>query len=167
MGAKVGAISAWEVWKGGMVRSTISSWGISALLYLCVWELKPRLLPIGEDLPEDHPEAPDVALRCELPVHDALRRHPADRQHGVSSNLHEEKGMRRSEWAEPWGSTQLWWNTDRLGASTWATWTQSCSKDLGWIQPPRPPMGLPTNPIWLAWWIGSEIYQDKWCPLLP
>lgn len=48
-------------------------------LYLVVTQLKPRLLPIGEDLPQDDSEAPYVAFRGELPVHDALRGHPANR----------------------------------------------------------------------------------------
>lgn len=55
--------------------------------YLIVTQLKPRLLPIGKDLPQDDSETPDITFRGELPVHDALWRHPADREHGVSSNL--------------------------------------------------------------------------------
>lgn len=46
--------------------------------HLTVGQLVPGLFAVGENLPEDHAEAPDVALRGELPVHDALRRHPAD-----------------------------------------------------------------------------------------
>lgn len=84
-------------------KNTVFSWGVSSLLYLCVWELEPGLLPICENLPEDHPEAPDVTLCCEFPVHDALWRHPADRQHGVSSNLGENKGTGKSEWWWSWG----------------------------------------------------------------
>lgn len=57
------------------------------LLYLCVRELEPWLLAVGEDLPQDDPEAPHVALRREPPVHDALGGHPADGEHGVSSHL--------------------------------------------------------------------------------
>lgn len=60
---------------------------ICPLLYLCVGELEPWLLSIGEDLPKDHPKAPHVALCCELPVHDAFRGHPTDGEHGVSSHL--------------------------------------------------------------------------------
>ena len=58
--------------------------------HLTVGQLVPGLFPVGEDLPEDHAEAPDVALRGELPVHDALRRHPADRQHRASAHLRRE-----------------------------------------------------------------------------
>lgn len=57
------------------------------LLYLCVRELEPWLLSVGEDLPKDHPEAPHVTFRSELPVHDAFRGHPANGKHGVSSHL--------------------------------------------------------------------------------
>lgn len=55
--------------------------------YLVVAKLKPWLFSIGEDLPHNDSETPHVALRGELPVHDALRGHPADRQHSVSSHL--------------------------------------------------------------------------------
>lgn len=48
-------------------------------VYLVVTQLKPGLLPISEDLPQDDSEAPDVALRREFPVHDALGGHPANR----------------------------------------------------------------------------------------
>lgn len=51
----------------------------SGSLYLIVTQLKPRLLPIGKDLPQDDAKAPDVAFRGEFPVHDALGGHPADR----------------------------------------------------------------------------------------
>lgn len=51
----------------------------SGSFYLVVTQLKPRLLPIGKDLPQDDSEAPDVAFRGEFPVHDALRGHPANR----------------------------------------------------------------------------------------
>lgn len=47
--------------------------------YLVVTQLKPRLLPVGEDLPQDDSKAPDVAFRGELPVHDAFWGHPANR----------------------------------------------------------------------------------------
>ena len=55
--------------------------------YLAVGELVPGLFPIGEDLPEDHSKAPDITLRGELPVHDALRRHPANRKHRTPTHL--------------------------------------------------------------------------------
>lgn len=55
--------------------------------YLIVPQLKPRLLPVGEDLPQDDSKAPNVAFRGEFPVHDALWGHPANGEHGVSSNL--------------------------------------------------------------------------------
>lgn len=58
--------------------------------HLTVGQLVPGLLAVGEDLPQDHAEAPDVALGGELPVHDALRRHPADRQHGAPTHLQRE-----------------------------------------------------------------------------
>lgn len=58
--------------------------------HLAVRQLVPRLFSIGENLPEDHAEAPDVALRGELPVHDALRGHPADRQHGAPADLRQQ-----------------------------------------------------------------------------
>lgn len=56
-------------------------------VYLVVGELVPRLFPVGEDLPQNHPQTPHVALCGELSVHDAFRRHPADWQHGVTSDL--------------------------------------------------------------------------------
>jgi len=65
--------------------------------HLAVGQLVPRLLAVGEDLPEDHAEAPDVALRGELPVHDALRRHPADGQHRASAHLEEGEGEGEGE----------------------------------------------------------------------
>lgn len=55
--------------------------------HLTVGQLIPGLFAIREDLPEDHAEAPDVTLRCELPVHDAFGGHPADGQHGAPANL--------------------------------------------------------------------------------
>lgn len=60
---------------------------MGVLQYLIVGQLKPWLLPVGEDLPEDHTKAPHVALCSELPVHDALRGHPTDGQHGVAPHL--------------------------------------------------------------------------------
>lgn len=54
---------------------------------LCVGELVPGLLAVGEDLPEHHTEAPHVALGGELAVEDALGRHPADGQHRAASHL--------------------------------------------------------------------------------
>ena len=59
----------------------------SVLTHLTVGQLVPGLLAVGEDLPEDHAEAPDVALCGELPVHDALWGHPADREHRTSADL--------------------------------------------------------------------------------
>lgn len=50
----------------------------SGCFYLVVAQLEPRLLPVGEDLPQDDSETPDITLRGELPVHDALRWHPAN-----------------------------------------------------------------------------------------
>lgn len=64
------------------------------LLYLVIGELVPRLLSIGEDLPQDHPQTPDVALCGELSVHDAFRWHPADWQHGVTSDLQDMTDVR-------------------------------------------------------------------------
>lgn len=46
---------------------------------LIVTQLKPRLLPIGKDLPQDDSKAPDITFRGELPVHNALWGHPANR----------------------------------------------------------------------------------------
>lgn len=60
---------------------------LSIPTHLTVGQLVPGLFAVGEDLPEDHAEAPDVALRGELPVHDALRGHPADWQHRASTHL--------------------------------------------------------------------------------
>ncbi len=57
------------------------------LAYLIICQLKPWLLAVGEDLPEDDAEAPHVTLRRELPVHDAFWWHPANGQHCVSSHL--------------------------------------------------------------------------------
>ena len=54
---------------------------------LGVGELGPGLLAVGEDLPENHPKAPHVTLRSELPIHDAFRGHPANGEHGMSSHL--------------------------------------------------------------------------------
>lgn len=62
---------------------------MGVLQYLIVGQLKPWLLPVGEDLPEDDTETPHVALCGELPIHYALRGHPADGQHGVASHLSE------------------------------------------------------------------------------
>lgn len=56
------------------VVSEIASGGF----YLVVAQLEPRLLPVGEDLPQDDSETPDIALSGELSVHDALRWHPAN-----------------------------------------------------------------------------------------
>ena len=51
----------------------------SGSLYLVVTQLKPRLLPIGKDLPQDDSKAPDITFRGEFPVHDTLWGHPANR----------------------------------------------------------------------------------------
>ena len=67
--------------RGGTGRGIMGWW------YLIVGQLVPGLLPVGEDLPEHHPQAPHVTLCGELPVHDALWGHPADRQHGVTPHL--------------------------------------------------------------------------------
>ena len=64
--------------------------------YLVIGQLEPGLFAVGEDFPQNHPKAPHIAHRGELPIHDALRRHPADGQHGVTSDLKEER--RRSRW---------------------------------------------------------------------
>lgn len=61
--------------------------------HLIVPQLKPRLLPVGKDLPQDDSEAPNVAFCGEFPVHDALRGHPADREHGVSADLQAGEGI--------------------------------------------------------------------------
>lgn len=57
------------------------------LHYLIIGELVPWLFSISEDLPQNHTQTPDVALCGELSVHDAFRRHPADWQHCVTSDL--------------------------------------------------------------------------------
>lgn len=57
--------------------------------YLAVGQLIPWLFSVGKDLPQHHPETPDVTLCGELSVHDAFRRHPTNRQHGSSTNLRE------------------------------------------------------------------------------
>lgn len=57
------------------------------LAHLSVGELVPGLLPVGEDLPEHHAEAPDIALGGEFTIQDALGRHPADGQHGPAPHL--------------------------------------------------------------------------------
>lgn len=54
---------------------------------LIVGELVPGLFPVGEDLPQHHAEAPNVALCGEPPVHDALWWHPADWQHCMTAHL--------------------------------------------------------------------------------
>lgn len=61
------------------------------LQHLIIGQLKPRLLAVGEDLPQDDAEAPHVTLRAELPVHDALGWHPANGQHGVTAHLEENR----------------------------------------------------------------------------
>lgn len=65
--------------------------------HILVAQLKPGLFPIGEDLPHDDAEAPHVTLRSELPVHDALWGHPADGQHGVTSDLEANQSQMRSQ----------------------------------------------------------------------
>ena len=72
--------------------------GICPLPYFCVWELEPWLLSVGEDLPENHPKAPHVTLRSELPVHDAFGGHPANREHGMSSHLKGAETEAHTEW---------------------------------------------------------------------
>jgi len=62
---------------------------------LIVGQLVPRLLAVGEDLPQHHAEAPHVTLCGEPPVHDALWRHPADRQHRMTAHLQGEGGRER------------------------------------------------------------------------
>lgn len=72
--------------------------------HLAVGQLIPGLFAVREDLPEDHAEAPDVALRCELPVHDAFRGHPADWQHCASTNLRRKTFSQMSRYF----TTHLW-----------------------------------------------------------
>lgn len=55
--------------------------------HLVVGQLVPGLFAIREDLPQHDPQAPDVTFCGELPVHDALWRHPANGQHRVATNL--------------------------------------------------------------------------------
>lgn len=57
--------------------------------HLIVGQLVPGLFAVCEDLPQHDPQAPDVTLCGELPVHDALWRHPADGQHRVATDLAE------------------------------------------------------------------------------
>ena len=64
--------------------ATVNCWRDSDLV---VGELVPGLLAVREDLPQHHTEAPHVTLCGEPPVHDALRGHPADRQHRVTAHL--------------------------------------------------------------------------------
>ena len=64
--------------------ATVNCWRDSDLV---VGELVPGLLAVREDLPQHHAEAPHVTLCGEPPVHDALRGHPADRQHRVTAHL--------------------------------------------------------------------------------
>lgn len=61
------------------------------LQHLVIGQLKPRLLAISEDLPHDDAEAPHVTLCAELPVHNALGWHPANRQHSVTAHLKENR----------------------------------------------------------------------------
>lgn len=61
--------------------------------YLIIGQLVPRLFSVSEDLPQNHPQTPDVALCGELSVHDAFRRHPADWQHRVTSDLQDITNM--------------------------------------------------------------------------
>lgn len=71
-----------------------SATDISCNLYLIIGELEPWLFAVCENLPQNDPKAPNVALCGELPVHDALWGHPAYRQHGVTPHLnavHKEK----------------------------------------------------------------------------
>lgn len=68
-----------------------------SLCYLRVGKLEPWLLPIGKDLPKNNPEAPDITLCGELPVHYAFRGHPADGEHGVSSHLKKEQRQWQKE----------------------------------------------------------------------
>lgn len=56
-------------------------------VYLIVGELVPRLFSIGEDLPKNNSQTPNVALCGELSVHDAFRGHPTNGQHRVTSDL--------------------------------------------------------------------------------
>ena len=46
-----------------------------------------RSLAEGEDFPKDDPVGPDVALRGELAVLDALRGHPPDRKDSMLAHL--------------------------------------------------------------------------------
>ena len=67
----------------------VSSLGIFLSTHLIVRQLVPRLFAIREDLPQHDPQAPDVTFGGELPVHDALWRHPANGQHRVATDLAE------------------------------------------------------------------------------
>jgi len=48
-------------------------------VYLVVGQFKPRLSPVGEYLPQQDAEAPDVGLNSERSIQQALGRHPAYR----------------------------------------------------------------------------------------
>lgn len=63
-------------------------------MYLIIGELEPRLLAVGENLPQDDAEAPYIALGGEFAVHYAFRRHPANRKHRMTANLLEYAGKR-------------------------------------------------------------------------
>lgn len=65
-----------------------------AASYLIIGKLEPGLFAVGEDLPQDDSEAPHVALSGELAIHDALRRHPADGKHGVTTHLQHKQARR-------------------------------------------------------------------------
>ena len=55
------------------------------------------LFAVGEDLPEDHAVAPDVAFRGEATVLHALWRHPTYRQHPCAADLREERRVEDTE----------------------------------------------------------------------
>lgn len=77
-----------------MIEHSESATHMSCNLYLIIGKLEPWLFAICENLPQNDPEAPNVALCGELPVHDAFWGHPAYRQHGVTPHLntvHDEK----------------------------------------------------------------------------
>lgn len=86
--------------------------------YLIIGELVPRLFAVGEDLPENNSQTPNIALRGKLSVHDALRGHPADWQHGVTSDLYTDPQLRRRERERKrrW-SQYVQWKEDR-----WLFW---------------------------------------------
>lgn len=62
------------------------------IAHLVVRQLVPGLFAVREDLPQHDSQAPDVTFCGELPVHDALWRHPTNGQHCVATDLLEKGG---------------------------------------------------------------------------